>query len=65
MPNVPPEMVRQLGQYCDVRSKTFKVRHNGDIDGYSRTFHAILGRNNPRDVQMLSFYWSDPSDQKR
>jgi hypothetical protein len=35
------------------------------MNGYSRYFTAILGRNNARDVQMLSFYWSDPSEQKR
>lgn len=57
MPNVPREIVAQLGQYCDVRSKTFQVRVDADVGGYKRTFFAILGRNNQRDVQILSFYW--------
>ena len=57
MPNVPPEVVRLLGQFCDVRSKTFQVEVVADVGGYKRTFYAILGRNSPRDVQVLSFYW--------
>jgi hypothetical protein len=57
MPNVPPDIVRQLGQYCDVRSRTFQVQVDADVGGYKRTFYAILGRNSPRDVQVLSFYW--------
>jgi general secretion pathway protein K len=57
MPNVPPEIVRQLSQFCDTRSKTFQVQVDADVGGYKRTFFAVLGRNNPRDVQILSFYW--------
>ena len=57
MPNVPPEVVRQLGQFCETRSKTFQVQVDADVGGYKRTFFAVLGRNNQRDVQILSFYW--------
>jgi general secretion pathway protein K len=57
MPNIPPEMVGQLSQYCDTRSKTFRVQVDADVGGYKRTFFAVLGRNSPRDVQVLSFYW--------
>jgi general secretion pathway protein K len=57
MPNVPPEIVRQLSQFCDVRSKTFQVQVDADVGGYKRSFFAVLGRNNQRDVQILSFYW--------
>jgi general secretion pathway protein K len=57
MPNVPREIVAQLGQFCDVRSKTFQVRVDADVGGYKRTFFAVLGRNNQREVQILSFYW--------
>ena len=57
MPNVPREIVGQLGQYCDVRSKTFQVWVQADVGGYKRDFYAVLGRNNQRDVQILSFYW--------
>ncbi len=57
MPNVPREIVTQLGQYGDVRSKTFQVWVQADVGGYKRDFYAVLGRNNQRDVQILSFYW--------
>jgi general secretion pathway protein K len=57
IPNVPLEITRQLQQFCDVRSKTFQVQVDADVGGYKRTFFAVLGRNSPRDVQVLSFYW--------
>jgi general secretion pathway protein K len=57
MPNIPREIVGQIGQFCDVRSKTFEVHVRADIGGYGRDFYAVLGRNNQRDVQILSFYW--------
>jgi general secretion pathway protein K len=61
VPNIPLQLAGQLGQFCDVRSKTFRVEITATMNGYSRHFTAILGRNSPRDVQVLSFYWSDPS----
>ena len=64
VPNIPLQLVGQLGQFCDVRSKTFKVDITATINGYSRYFTAILGRNTPRDVQVLSFYWSDAPGSK-
>ena len=57
IPNLPLQLVGQIGQFCDVRSRTFQVQVDADIGGYKRTFYAILGRNSPRDVQVLSFYW--------
>ena len=64
VPNLPLPLVGQLGQFCDVRSKTFKVDITATMNSYSRYFTAILGRNNPRDVQVLSFSWSDSVDAK-
>ena len=64
VPNIPLPLVGQLAQFCDVRSKTFKVDITATVNGYSRYFTAILGRNNQRDVQILSFYWSDPAESK-
>ena len=62
MPTVPRAMVGQLAQFCDVRSKTFRVDVTATLNSsYTRYFTAILGRNGPRDVQVLSFYWSDPA----
>jgi general secretion pathway protein K len=57
MPNIPREIVGQLSQFCDVRSRTFQVEVNADVGGYKRTFYAVLGRTGPRDVQILTFYW--------
>ena len=64
VPNIPLQLTGQLGQFCDVRSKTFKVDITATVNGYSRYFSAILGRNTPRDVQVLSFYWSDAPESK-
>lgn len=65
VPELPRSVVNQLAQYCDVRSRTFKVNVTATVGGYTRYFSAILGRNNPRDVQILSFYWTDAEEQKR
>ena len=57
VPGLGLEVARQIQRYCDVRSKTFEVHVEAEVSGYKRQFIAILGRNNPRDVQVLSFYW--------
>jgi len=64
VPELPRTIVNQLAQFCDVRSRTFKVNVTATLNGYPRYFTAILGRNNPRDVQILSFYWTDAEEQK-
>lgn len=56
---VNPQLVPQLSRYCDVRSRTFEVQVDAEIVGSHRTFFAILGRNSPRDIQVLSFYWKE------
>jgi type II secretory pathway component PulK len=63
VPNLPLPLVGQISQFCDVRSKTFRVDITATVNGsYTRYFTAILGRISPRDVQVLSFYWSDPAE---
>lgn len=64
VPEVTMEMARMISQFGDVRSRTFQVDVTANVGGYERHFTAILGRNNPRDVQVLSFYWTDPQGQK-
>jgi type II secretory pathway component PulK len=54
---VSRQAIQQLSRYCDVRSRTFEVQIDASIYGSHRTFYAVLGRNNPRDIQLLSFYW--------
>jgi hypothetical protein len=58
-PQVPRGFGNQLGQFCETRSRTFQVQVDADVGGYKRAFCAVLGRNpqNPRDVQILTFYW--------
>ena len=52
---------RQAAQFAapffTVRSSTFEVQVDAEIAGYKRQFLAILARNSPKDVQVLSFYW--------
>jgi general secretion pathway protein K len=57
VPEVNLEVARMLQQYCDVRSRTFQVQIDARVGAAKRQFVAVLGRNNPRDIQVLSFYW--------
>jgi general secretion pathway protein K len=57
VPEVSLEVARMLQQFCDVRSRTFQVQIDAHVGKASRRFIAVLGRNNLRDVQVLSFYW--------
>jgi len=50
-------VVELAARYCTVRSSTFEVKVEAEIAGYKRTFHGLLGRASPRDVQILGFYW--------
>ena len=56
LPEMPLPLVGQLRQFCDVRSRTFEVQVEAEVGGYRRQFVAVVGRNNLRDVQVLSFY---------
>jgi general secretion pathway protein K len=55
--NVIPnrQMVQSLMQFCVVRSNTFEVTVEAEINNYKRRFVALLARTSPRDVQILSF----------
>ena len=63
----PPEMGRlvglpattasQLTRYCGVRSFTFEVAVDVEIDKYKRRLVALVFRNSPRDVQVLNMHW--------
>ena len=41
----------------EVPLESVEVQVDAEIAGYKRQFFAILARNSPRDVQVLSFYW--------
>jgi general secretion pathway protein K len=59
VPQVTLPMLGALQQFGTVRSSTFEVHVDAQVAGYHRHFVGILGRNNPRDVQILSFYWTN------
>jgi len=46
-----------MQQFCDVRSRTFEVEIEAHVGGSSRKFYATIVRNNPRDLQVVNFYW--------
>ncbi len=52
-----PQEAAVAMRYFDQRSRTFEVTVEAEVNSYKRTFVAIVGRNNPRDVPVLSFYW--------
>jgi general secretion pathway protein K len=54
---VNQQIVGQLGQLCDVRSRTFEVHVTAQIGNFQREYIAILWRNTPTDIQILSFRW--------
>ena len=53
---IPQQAAPQVQRYCTVRSGTFMVQVDAQVGGSKQTYFAILGRNNQRDVQILSFY---------
>jgi type II secretory pathway component PulK len=57
VPVIPLPMARQISQFVDVRSRSFDVEVTAHVAGSERTFHALLFRVSPRDVQTLNFYW--------
>jgi general secretion pathway protein K len=54
---VGPQAMPAVQRLCTVRSSAFEVEVDASIGAAKRTFHAIVGRNNQRDIQVLNFYW--------
>jgi len=52
-----PQLVAQLSRICTVRSQTFEIHVTARIGDSKREYVAILYRNSPTDIQVLSFYW--------
>jgi general secretion pathway protein K len=51
------QAAQALGQFCDVRSSTFEVQVDVEVGPSKRRYYALLRRNSPRDVQILTFRW--------
>lgn len=47
---------QNLANYFTQRSSTFEVDVEVSISGYTRHYIAILGRNSPQDIQVLTFH---------
>jgi general secretion pathway protein K len=54
---LPPQIVSLFTPYLTVRSSTFEVQVDVAVGQSTRRYHAVLLRNSPRDIQILSFYW--------
>ncbi len=54
---VNAQVVQQISRLCTTRSYTFEVHVTAQINGFKREYVAILFRNSPTDIQVLSFYW--------
>jgi general secretion pathway protein K len=51
------QAAQSLSQYCDVRSSTFEVTVDVEVGPSKRRYYALLKRNSPKDVQILTFLW--------
>ena len=51
------QAAQSLSQYCDVRSTTFEVEVLAEVGSSTRRYHAVLKRNGPKDVQILTLRW--------
>jgi len=51
------ELVSRIQNYFTVRSATFEAQIEVSIGPVKRNYYAILARKNPRDIQVLTFYW--------
>ncbi len=51
------QIVGQIQRYFAVRSSTFEVHIDAEIGGVKRQYFAVLRRNSPRDIQVLTFHW--------
>lgn len=50
--------VTQLARYCDVRSYTFDVQVQVEVNGVTRSYFAVVRRGGrPGDFTIIKFYW--------
>ena len=52
-----PALAQQSANLLTTRSSTFEVRVTAQIGVEKREYTAIVFRNSPTDIQILSFYW--------
>lgn len=54
---LPPQIVSTFTPYLTVRSSTFEVTVDVTVGQSTRRYHALVLRNSPRDIQILTFNW--------
>jgi len=52
-----PDIAASRLRFCSVRSFTFEVTVDVEIDRYKRRLIALVFRNSSRDVQILNMHW--------
>jgi type II secretory pathway component PulK len=52
-----PALAQQAGNLLTTRSSTFEVHVTAQIGVQKREYVAILFRNSPANIRVLSFYW--------
>ena len=57
VPGMMPQFVQQIQRFCGIRSFTFEVQVDAEIDKYKRRLIATLIRTGPRSVQILNMHW--------
>lgn len=57
VPGVDQRLLSDAAKFFTVNSGTFEVQVDARIGNYRRQYIAMLRRNNPRDIQILYFYW--------
>lgn len=54
---VSAQVSQSAGQYCDVRSRTFRVEVTAHYLTSTRKYVGIVWRNTPQDVRVVEFFW--------
>jgi DNA uptake protein ComE-like DNA-binding protein len=54
---IPPGFLESLAPYLTVQSFYFKVHVKVTLAGGPRTYHALLQRRSPRDIQLMAMDW--------
>jgi general secretion pathway protein K len=57
VPGVPSELIPVAQQMADVRSRTFEVEVEVEIDSYKRRYISIVRRVSQRELPVLRAYW--------
>ncbi len=58
------QAMQSIGQFCDVRSRTFKVIITAHYLTDSQTYIGVLWRNSPTDIRLVQFY-AEPQQQQQ